>query len=141
MMRGFVLPAVILCAVLVFPLVSLENSAPENGAGEHGTVYEILRKWIAAENALVLYTQGTADKSMDNLSRALDETAAAIEDFKGGYVYRSYLLSSFSLSNRVDGVMGNLADIKAALGGGGGGYKRRSGTRKSSGMRVPFGTH
>jgi hypothetical protein len=111
-----VFPAVIFCIALAFPLAGLENGVLENGADERGTVYGILRKWYAAENALTIFAQGAGGGAQATaVLRALDETAAAVEDFRAGYVYRSYLVSSFSLKDRLDEVMKILMRIKAAI--------------------------
>jgi signal transduction histidine kinase len=107
--------AVIFCIALAFPLTGFENDA--NGADERGTVYGILRKWYAAENALTVYAQAAERDTVSGeaVLRTLNETAAAVEDFKAGYVYRSYLISSFPLKNRLDAVMKILGNIEAAL--------------------------
>jgi signal transduction histidine kinase len=105
--------AAALWAALAFPLTGLEN---ENNPDERGTVYGILRKWYAAENALTAWVQAAgAAQNSGAVLWALDETAAAVEDFRAGYVYRSYLVSSFPLKDRIDELMEILRRIKTAL--------------------------
>jgi hypothetical protein len=122
--RGLVLPAAILCVALAFPLASQTSSGQENSADERGTVYGILRKWYAAETALTVYSSAQEAGDLEpsrilllegEVLRTLDETAAAVEDFKTGYVYRSYLISSFPLKDRLDEVMKILGNIEAAI--------------------------
>jgi signal transduction histidine kinase len=108
---GYTLALAAFLCVFAFP------SAAED-EGREG-VYEILRPWFTVENTLAVYARGGADAE-DSAVRAealqaLDEAERAIKDFQKGYIYRSYLLSSFSHAEQVEHMLGAVGEIRAAV--------------------------
>ncbi|GHV88402.1 hypothetical protein AGMMS50267_07670 [Spirochaetia bacterium] len=110
---------VVLAALCVPVFSSSAESAAQPGLDETGSVYAVLRKWIAAETAIGIYrawpdTAGSGALEASALQEAallaIEETAEAVRDFKRGYQYYAYSLSSFSHEARVDDILSLLED-------------------------------
>ncbi|MDR1625127.1 MAG: hypothetical protein LBT33_01185 [Spirochaetia bacterium] len=108
-------PARIAVLLAVFACL-FANPAAAQDAEEGGTVFAVTRAWFAAEAALARHIQNPANPaSGEAVSEALGRTAAAVDAFKEGYIYRAYLLSSFSHKNQIGNISALLDKIKTAI--------------------------
>jgi signal transduction histidine kinase len=99
--------------VLAFLCVFTFPAAAQDG---DESVYGILRLWFAVENTLAVYARAGADDALRaEVLQALDEAAEAVKEFQKGYIYRSYLLSSFSHEQQIEHMLGAVTEIRAAV--------------------------